>query len=215
MRTVDGQTFSSLFDRGGSLAIDGISFDCCIFENCAFSLTKSLAKRSTVKNCQFLKCAVNGCDIGPAILDQVSITDLSTNALFIVWGAVFNKVKLSGSIGKLKINQAVHHVDRSPETQRPFDDFRESFYESVDWALDIRDARFKEFDVRGIPAAKIIRDPESQVVITREKAMRGDWRKGISKANTLWPFVINLFLADGDKDTVLVAPLGAARAKRN
>ena len=194
--------------------IDGISFDQCLFENCAFSLTKRLAKRSTVRNCEFKECTVSGCDIGPAIVEQVSISDLSTNDLLIVWGAVFNKVKFSGNIGKLKINQAVHHVDRSRETQGQFDDFRVSFYASVDWALDIREARFKEFDVRGIPAAKFLRDPESQVVITRERAMRGEWRQGISRGNTLWPFMIKLFLADGDRDTVLVAPLGASRAKR-
>jgi hypothetical protein len=164
---------------------------------------------------RLIRCNANGCDIGPAVFRNVSVDSLATNDLLIVWGALFERVTLSGELGKLKINTFVHHVDRSEATQLPFDRFRKEFYASVDWALDISRARFKEFDLRGIPAHLIRRDPESQVVVRRERALDLEWHERVSKWNTLWPFMIKLFLRDGDADTVLVAPLAAEKKKRD
>lgn len=209
------QKFSDLFDRGGALSLDSIRLANCTFENSAFSLTTILDRRSSASNLDIVKCSANGCDVGPAVFRNIRIDSLSTNDLLIVWGALFDRVKLSGSIGKIKINPFVHHSDRSESTQGPFDRAREEFYRTVEWALDISEAKFKEFDVRGIPAKLIRRDPETQVVVTRERAMRPGWREQISAANTLWPFMINLFLSDGDQDIVLAAPLGAPKAKRD
>jgi hypothetical protein len=45
--------------------------------------------------------------------------------------------------------------------------------------------------------------------------MREGWREHLSPSNTLWPFMIKMFLKDGDPDTVLVAPLGAAKSERD
>lgn len=209
-----GQKFVDLFDRGNAMHLDSLRFVNCNFENSALSLTKDIQRRSTASNIELIKCSANGCDIGPAVLRNVRIDSLATNDLLIVWGAFFDRVKLSGPIGKIKINHFVHHADRSEATQGPFDRARTNFYETVEWALDISEARFKEFDVRGIPAGLIRRDPETQVVVTRERAMRSGWRERLSPSNTLWPFMIKLFLSDGDPDTVLVAPLGAPKARR-
>jgi len=209
------KTFDSLFDRGDKLLLENIRFDECMFVNCAISLTKDISRRSVVRNVDLKNCASNGCDVGSAILEKVSIDGLATNDLLIIWGATFNHVKLSGDIGKLKINPYAHHVDRTEATQGSFDAHRIALYNSIDWALDISEARFKEFDVRGIPAKLFRRDPESQVVITRERALRSGWKKHVSPENDLWSFMIELFLSDGDDDMVLVAPLGAPKAKRD
>ena len=114
----------------------------------------------------------------------------------------------------LKINQHIHHSDRQASTQIPFDDARKTFYDSIEWALDISCARFKSFDVRGIPSRLFKRDPDSQVVVTRELALIPGWLERLSATNTYWPFMIKLFRSDGDEDLVLVAPLGAPRTKR-
>src|SRR5882724_12943072 len=139
-------TFDSLYDRGDALGIESMRFENCTFSNCAFSLTKDIKRRSIARNIEVLNCSVIGCNIGPAILEDVRVHGLATSDLFIIWGALFNRVKLSGTIGKVKINQEVHFIDRKESTQGPFDDFRHRFYSSVDWALDITEARFKEFE---------------------------------------------------------------------
>jgi len=155
------------------------------------------------------------------VLSNVTISNLKTNDLFIVWCPYLNQVKLSGEIGKMKVNAAADTSTVGPmnkDKQRPFDDYRKQFYANVEWALDISEARFKEFGIRGVPARLIRRDPESQVLITRERALRvatPGWEEQLDPANKLWPFMISLFLGDGDEDMVLVAPLGAAKAKRD
>ena len=73
----------------------------------------------------------------------------------------------------------------------------------------ISEARFKDCDIRGIPARLIRRDPETQVVIRRENAMTGKWR-GLDLSGTHWSVAIEWFLKSGDQDCVLAAPRRAS-----
>ncbi len=207
--------FDSLFDRGTAGVISGVRCVNCEFCHCGLSLTSQRQRRTLVRQVELHGCRINGCEIGPAILEDVTISDLGTNDLLLLWGTLFRRVKFSGRIGKIKINTAVDAINRSAATQSPFDEFRERFYAETDWALDLRDARFREFELRGIPSRLIRRDPGSQVVVTRERALDDSWRRQLSPTNRFWPFVIDLFLSDGDADRVLIAPLDAPKKKRD
>jgi hypothetical protein len=44
-----------------------------------------------------------------------------------------------------------------------------TFYDDVEWALDIRGARFKELELRGIPGNKVLRDPERHVLLRKDR----------------------------------------------
>lgn len=209
------ECFTSNFDRGDGLALSSIRHVDCEFSNCAFSLTTAIDRRSTVTNAELIDCRANGCTIGPAIFRDVTIRGLQTNDLLIVWGALFHHVVLEGDIGKLKFNQAVDAIESSAAIQGPFDTFREQFYRDMDWALDISRARFKEFDFVGIPARLIRHDPTSQLIVTRARALESGWRDQLSPANQLWPFMIDMFLSEGEEDLVLVGPLGAPKSKRD
>ncbi len=92
-----------------------------------------------------------------------------------------------------------------PKQQVAFDEANAQYYETVDWALDISEARFYECDIRGIPARLIRRDPETQVVVTREKALMGKWKE-LDLSKTYWATGIQFMLNRGDRDVVLVAP---------
>jgi hypothetical protein len=209
------QTFRKLYDRGEALVLENMRFENCMFESCAVSLTKDVRLRSTVRNFRVKNCAANGCGIGPAIFEDVEVDGLATNDLLIVWAATFHHVKLAGDIGKIKINPWADSVDRTEATQGPFPTQREILYGSIDWALDISEARFKAFEIEGIPARLIRRDPESQVTITRARAVSSDWLRIAKSTNNPWLFSIELFLSDGVNDMVLVAPLGAPKKKRD
>lgn len=218
MKKFENQTFSRLFDRGDGLYIEDAIFQSCSFEMCALSLTQDISKISTIRNIKLADCSVNSCETGPAVFSNVVIDNLKTNDLFILWCPYFDRVTISGNVGRLKINSAADPSTMGGAAQKPFDDYRLRFYEGVDWALDISRARFKEFDVLGIPGRMIRRDPNSQVLITRERALqvaKPGWEKGLNPNNKIWPFAIRLFLNDGDADMVLVAPLGAPKAKRD
>jgi hypothetical protein len=51
----------------------------------------------------------------------------------------------------------------------------------------------------------IRRDPETQVVVTREKAIEGAWRN-LDLSKTWWATSLEFFVKRGDADVVLVAP---------
>jgi hypothetical protein len=215
MTELVNENIDSRFDRGTAGVIENIRCVKCNFSHCGLSLTKDIERRTTVRNAEFLGCSANGCHVGPAILEDVLVSDLRTNDLLILWGTLFRRVKLSGRIGKVKVNPFVDARDRSANTQRPFDECRMRFYSETDWALDIREAQFKEFELRGIPSGLVRRHPESQVVITRDRALEPSWREQLSPSNELWPFMIDMFLSDGDSDRILVAPLDAPKRKRD
>ncbi|MGN7160043.1 hypothetical protein [Sphingomonas sp. SAFR-052] len=218
MKEFKNETFSRLFDRGDRRRIEDMAFHECQFENCALSLTEDIAQMSEVRRVEMVDCAINGCHTGPMVASEVTISGLKTNDLLIFWSPFLDRVVLSGEIGKIKINANGGTSTVSRRQQQFFDEYRAKFYAGVEWALDISKASFKEFDIRGVPGKLIRRDPESQILITRERALefatRG-WEKQLDSSNKIWPFMVNLFLSDGDADTVFVAPLGAAKAKRD
>ncbi|WP_397405156.1 hypothetical protein [Phenylobacterium sp.] len=173
---------------------------------------------SEVRRVELIDCATNGCSTGPLIASDIRISNLKTNDLLIMWSPYLDRVVLSGEIGKMKITATADPSTHGNAKQKPFDEYRKQFYSSVEWALDISKARFKEFDIRGVPGRLIRRDTESQVLITRERALQvatPGWEQQLDPSNKLWPFMVSLFLGDGDPDTVFVAPLGAAKAKRD
>lgn len=97
---------------------------------------------------------------------------------------------------------------RSPrqlrDPQRPsLAQIHDHFYRSVDWALDISEARFKRCDVGGVPGHLVRRDPGTQVLITRERALAGPWRE--VTADHFWRIGIERLLESGEESEVFVA----------
>jgi len=111
-------------------------------------------------------CGVKHVDVYSALFRRVEVNELRTSTLVQIWGAFFEETVLSGAIGRLMISPSLPPGLFSVEVQGAFDEDREAFYDGVDWALDIQEAVFKEFQVEGIPVNKIRRDPETQVVVS-------------------------------------------------
>ncbi len=207
VRVFENRVFECLYDRGGRI-FENLEFRHCRFESCALSITTNPRRRSIVRNVRLIQCEQEGCAIDTAIIEDVVVDGLNTHGqLLQTWGAVFKHVTLKGNIGRVmfspKVGLGVKGFAK-PQVQRAFDEANAAYYATVDWALDIREARFEECDIRGIPARLIRRDPETQVVVTREKALQGKWRE--LEIPDLWKGWIELFLEDGEPDVVLVAP---------
>ena len=128
-----------------------MAFTGCEFNNCAFSLTKSVNLRSTIRRAVFESCTSISCGIGPAIFEEVRVDGLATNELLLFWSPSFKHVTFVGNIGRMRINDAAHFVDRSKQLQEPFDRARKRFHANLDWALDISEAKFSLFEMEGIP----------------------------------------------------------------
>jgi hypothetical protein len=133
--------------------------------------------RSTVRDVKLIQCEQRGCALEAAIVEDVLVDGFKTNGLFQTWGAVFKRVTLRGKIARVMISPSVATAQATAQQQGAFDEANAAYYENGDWALDISEAEVEELDIRGVPARLIRRDPDSQVVVTRERAMRGEWPK--------------------------------------
>lgn len=200
----DRQEFDGLFDRPGKIHSDMV-FKYCRFISCFISATKNPRKRSIIRNIAFYGCETRGCSIYPAIIEDVLVSSLKTHNLLQTWGTVFKHVKLEGNLGDIMISPLVDVMNTNPRMQTAFDEANAKYYASVDWALDISEARFIDCELQRVPARLVRRDPETQVVITREKALSGEWKK-LDLSKTYWATSIKFFLDRGDPDVVLVAP---------
>jgi len=201
----DRQDLIDFVDRNSSRIYSDLEFRHCRFESCDISITRNPIKRSIIRNMAFHGCETRGCSIKPAIIEDVLVSSLKTHNLLQIWGAVFKHVKLEGNIGRIMISPLITPTLASSKEQSAFDQVNDNYYQTVDWALDISEGRFIECDVRRVPAHLIRRDPETQVVVTRAKALLGEWKE-LDLSKTYWRGWIELFLREGDPDVVLVAP---------
>jgi hypothetical protein len=198
--------FVGFSDRNSKRTFSDLEFRRCRFVGSSISITRKPHRRSTLYNVRFLQCEALGCNIDTAIVHDVIIDGLKTPGHPLqTWGAVFKHVTLKGNIDRIMLSPLVSAGLAKPREQQAFDRANAEFYQTVDWALDISEARFYECDIRRVPADLIRRDPETQVIIRRQKALEGIWRN-VDLSRTYWATAIEYLLETGDPDLVLVAP---------
>jgi len=209
MRIFKDQEFSGsdFDDRDSGALFCDLEFHRCRFRNCTLSITRDPRLRTTVRNVRLFDCSASGLpSVNCAIVEDVLVDGFATSGLFQTWGAVFKRVVLRGRIGDLKTSSLVDIYDRESAIQKAFDHANSEYYSSVDWAIDITEAEFKGVpDFRGVPGILFRRDTETQVVVTREKALEGKWKE-VELRETLWRTAIGMFLDTNESSTVLVAP---------
>ena len=201
--------FIDFHDRNSTKTYPDLEFQKCYFESCRISWTKDPRRRITIRNVQMVDCEQRGCALDAAIIEDVVVVGLKTDTLFRTLGAVYKHVTLKGKIGTLMISPYtapfIANGMKDLRLQKPFDEANRLYYSSVDWAMDIREAQFVEADLRGVPGQLVLRDPETQFLITREKALEGKWKE-IDLSGTYWQITIENFLKGEFESGILVAP---------
>lgn len=144
-----------------------------------------------------------------ASLDTAAIEDVTLHNLkkqgaspLFLWGCVFKHVKLSGALSGLKINRSCgpNHPD-----QPKWDAAMAAYYESVDWALDISEAKLKgSCSFEAIPGNLIKRNPATQVLVKRDRLKNIDWER-LDYDGTAIDIGLSWFLSDSLFDSVVVA----------
>jgi len=205
MKIIADQLFRRVYDQDSAVCIADLEVRKCRFESCGFSLAKDPTFRSRIVRSKIIDCTDGGCVIGCFVAEDVLVEGLKTVNLLQTWGAVFRRVVFRGKIDRVMFSPFVKPMEREGDMQRSFEKANAEFYRDTDWALDISEAQFKECDIRGMPAKLIRRDPETQVVVTREKAIQGKWRQ-LDLSKTWWGTALQFFIEDGEPDVVLVAP---------
>lgn len=205
MRRFADRDFSNLHDPGGE-TYEGYEFDRCRFG--WVTLSQGLTdpgRRSTIRNIRVTDCTAVDASIGPAIIDDVLVDGLvTTSRPLICWAPALRHVTLRGVIGRVRI-AAHYRGGADPRLQQAFTEANDAFYRNVDWAIDITGMKSDDFELHGVPARLVRRDPETQVVVTRERVMRGAWRE-LDLRGTYWAVALESFLRSGRSDEVLIAP---------
>jgi len=207
------QTFTKFFDQDSMRTFSDVEFRNCRFVNCRISITKNPRRRSTVRDVRLTNCETRMCGVEAAIVEEVVVDGLKTNYPLRIGGSVFKHVVLQGNIGRLIVDSTVLPGKLTEAEQEAFDLANAAYYANVDWALDISEAKFRECDLRDIPSKLIRRDPETQVIIKREKALEESWRT-LDLSSTYWATSLEVFLRRGSDDIVLVAPKSDPQYKR-
>lgn len=208
MRTVKDEAFVAVRDAESGLVIRDVEFRGCSFTGCSLSVTRDPGLRTLVRNVALVGCEQRGCGIYTAVLEDVAVNTLKSGNTLWCRGTAFRHVTLTGRLGAVCV-QPIGIWGNSPDermaVQRVFEEVNAAYYSGVDWAIDISRAEFSDCDIHGIPARLIRRDPESQVIITRQKILEGAWRT-LDFRGTHLDAYIKANLDWNDPDLVLVAP---------
>lgn len=210
MQEIADRTFLLHSNRGDLIAED-MHFRRCTFNNCSLSLTNQPRSMARVSRVKLTDCQALNSRIGPCHLETVEVENLSAPELLIVWGALLKHVVVKGRCGRIKINDQIQDPQATAETQRLFIELRAAHYASVDWALDISAARPLLLEIAGIPARSVIRDPETQIVVTKELLSRSTQLATVPGLSQDVTFSLQLFVEDAHEEKILVAPTGRSR----
>jgi hypothetical protein len=202
--------FNDYYAEGGLRHISDVTCTRCSFDNCSIPSAYKLEQRVTVERVGIENCTAAACFIQGAIFSDVTVNRLETRSRvgFFCWGSFFRHVVLSGKLGFLKFN-AECHADyyRMPKQQAIWNEAYQSFYKTVDWALDIANAEFTVgLDFHFVPGRLVRRNPATQVLVTREKLMATNWR-AFDWGKSSLPVAIDWFLERSlYADCVFAAP---------
>lgn len=209
MQKFEKQEFCGRCDPDAILAFRDLEFVKCKFLGGGFGYrhTPDFSQRTSATNIRVVDCQARKFGIGPALLENVFIENLNSDVT-IVWGALFKHVTVNGRCDNLMIHGITGRgdIEVGGKGVLPYRTLCDDFYETVDWALDISEAEFGELWIRtrGVPTHLVRRDPETQAVIRREKAISGKWRElGLC---ALTQIMFKEFIRDELDSFILVAP---------
>ncbi len=173
MRQFENQTF---WHDGTPAGFSDATFNGCAFNQC---FVRSIPNAwNTFSDISLRNVSHWNCSIKGSALERISLHNLKRvgSAPLFLSGCVFRNVKLSGRIAGLKINRNLD-IPPKPTQQEAWDKRVLAYYNTVDWALDISDAKFPGgWTFEAIPGHLIVRDPATQVLIKRQNLVDRDWR---------------------------------------
>ena len=207
------KTFDNLRDQDSGRTFSGLSFVNCHFQSCVLWCGfAELGRRTRMTNIELRNCSHAGSDISGGIVEDVLVENFKTAKMFHTWGTVFKHVTFKGKIGRFMFSDLFELPFKGKTTslQRTFEKANAEYYSKVDWALDISQAEFDDFDCRGVPSRLVRRNPEIQMMLTRQRVLAH--QDAIAAGGKYWESLIKLFLqrADGyggpPSDAICIVP---------
>jgi hypothetical protein len=189
MRTVENEHFQFLRRHQGQTVTDTVFQDCAFDEGAILEPdwdNPSLELRPLIQNCVFRNCRITHPELQGAIIEDVCVDGTKgglggTQLPTFFRGNAYKHVVLRGRIVPTEIVGKLFpslwlSVSERKRLCREWDSANATYYETVDWALDITHASYAELSISGIPTRLIRRDTETSAVVTLESAQEGGWR---------------------------------------
>lgn len=131
--------------------------------------------RPVVRELVLRESLLEVCDVQGLILERCTFEGLRRPSPGFWTGCGFRNVVLRGFVGALDIRRLRRSM---PERPAPGEQgagscdeaAADAFYDDVDWALDVRDARTTSMTIAGVPVDKIRRHPEHHAILRRANA---------------------------------------------
>jgi hypothetical protein len=171
-------------------------------------------RRTTVRNSASWACSLRDVELDEVVVEKLKarVGGPGKSVPMFLWGCLARRTVLSGRIGSLIWNPP-WSTDGSVSPS-VFEHARR-FYEAVDWALDITEARFTSVPSLwfGPPGALIRRDPTTQPLVTRRAAVAALEASG--RDSGVWAVVLDdLLRHEWPSDAVLIPAMGASKQAR-
>ena len=215
MSEIEGKTIEGL--RGAAVQLSDLAISNCTFDNCLLRPQSISGAWNSIRNVALRNVKQKSCSVYTSKIETCSIHNLRVHGRhpLIMWGCVYSETSLSGKIGFIKINRSVG-LNEAAETAQPlWDKAMREFYAGVDWALDISNAKFtSSVSFEAVPGDKIRRDPETQVLVTRDGLSKMDWRQ-LNYGNSGFGVAIDWFLHGSLFDSTVLAARTGGRETRS
>lgn len=134
------------------------------------ALARRPGDRLAVRDVSAHRCTVDSVVVGPIVFENVDVQDLRTSEHLWLPGCAFRHCTLRGRIGRLLLLASANPAESlSSATNDLFFKANATYYNATDWALDISEASFVDWDCRSVPAHLIRINPSMQVRVSYEK----------------------------------------------
>lgn len=211
MRTIQGRLFDKQLTHNRQVIRD-VRLEGCTFDGwagvCPDWAKPDPSRRPTIRNVTLKDTNALSVFLEGAVIEDVTVdtTKAGKHPLFLR-GNVYRHVTLMGRIGFLSIRGKIMPPIEWPDPDKQrveadWDRANADYYKGVEWAIDIRQASYAALDISGVPARLIRRNPENTAVVSRKRALAGEWRE---LPFGLFHVVISAMLDDGYDDVVLIA----------
>lgn len=212
---VENQVFNGKNSWNETTVLENLDFIRCRFESCFSAPVKNPKDCFVIRNVQIQLCTEQSSSLHTTRLENILIDGLlhSGRSLPFLWACVFKRVIFRGVVVAPKLNE-FPSPNPTPDEKEIWRKAAQEYYRNVDWALDLREAKFKSvFDLPGVPVNLVRRDPASQFVLRRSTVLAAKWKP--AKPSSVADIVISLFLASGLPEMVAVVGKASRNFKRD
>lgn len=216
-RILRGKPITGYQATAGTVVQD-IRLEQCEIFGCRVEISPDPRRRPLFRDVAVVDAAVSPAELGAAAIEESTVQNVRTfGELLRVEGCVFRHVTIRGDLEMAIIDNRIdprYPPGLASVYERANAEYYAELEASGEWALDISEAS-GSFEIRGIPASVIRRDPETQIVMTFEQALTTDWASlSVPGASSVLG-QIHLLLSNGWRDVVLIAQRGTKDFKQD